>query len=666
MNVSTTGENVVADILIVTTTDPSVLQKGLVWFREHQNQIKDALGKEGFWQDHALLLRSGESYKLSEILRTLDEFGYEKTALITSPGEFSLWGGVLGIAPINEASIFHIDFLGNTVERITQEPLVQKTKNPLRDLERKLNKESLKNLREGEYLVHLDHGIGKFVGIEESNVSRVSEMSEDRGFREEKYYVLEYAENDKLYVPFGLERKLSRYLGFQEPKISRLGTPLWERTKRKVKEDTIIFATQLLEIYAKREIAERPPYPEDELLEREVAGSFEFEETPDQVSALLEIHEDLSSEKPMDRVICGDVGFGKTEVAIRAAVRVATSGYQVALISPTTILSWQHFGTFTKRLRHLPFRVALLSRIQDRRTQQEILPNIENGTIDIVIGTHRLLSHDVRFKNIGLLIIDEEQKFGVKQKEKFKEMRQGLDILSLSATPIPRTLYLALSALRSLSIITTPPPGRMAVVTYIEPWNEEKMKEAIEKEIARGGQVYFLYNRVETIHLMKEEIERLLPGVSCDIAHGKLDEQHLIETMERFRRGETKVLVATTIIENGLDLANVNTLVVRDATRLGLAQAYQIRGRIGRSNVEAHAYFFHPRRRLGGRALERLTALKEAEALGSGYQVALRDLEIRGAGNILGKEQSGSVRKVGLNLYCQILAETVEELRKPK
>jgi transcription-repair coupling factor (superfamily II helicase) len=501
-------------------------------------------------------------------------------------------------------------------------------------------------------LVHLDHGIGKLTSFPKIF----------QGSTAEDYYILEYAQGDKLHVPIGLERKLSRYIGFVEPKISRLGSPLWQRTKKKIKEEAEKLARELLEIYAKREIATRPPYLAEDEIDFQITSSFRYQETPDQIQAIEDVKKDLENRRPMDRIVCGDVGFGKTEVALRAMIKAVKSGFQVAMICPTTILANQHFQNFKERLKQLPIKVGMLSRLQSKKEQKEIIENLKSGSTDIVVGTHRVLSKDIEFKNLGLFIIDDEQRFGVRQKEKLKKIRASLDVLSLSATPIPRTLYLALSSLKNISLIQTPPAGRLPVRTFISPFKEKVIKKAIENELKRKGQVYYLHNRVETIETAKNFLENLIPKAKFGIAHGRLKEKELIKVMNDFQNRKIDVLVATTIIENGLDLPNVNTLIVADATRLGLAEAYQIRGRIGRSHIQSFSYFFY-----GGHLSEkvemRLETLKEAEELGSGYRIALKDLEIRGAGNILGKEQSGNINQVGLNLYCQMLSESIEKLR---
>lgn len=661
-------------VLIVGIT-PYFLERENFWFEKNLNKILEARKTQTFFQENTIFLEKEEKISLSEVLRKLDEMGYEKVWQVSEIGEFSHRGGILDIFPINLNFALRIEFFGNRIENIEKLRVEIKDEKLAKEvLKKKLKSQKLfsdlKRLKPGEYLVHLDHGIGKFLSVDQLFLDG----------KKRNYYVLEYAEGDKLYVPFGLERKLSRYIGFAEPKISRLGSPFWQKTKKRVKKETEKLAKELLEIYAKREVATRPPYlPEDEI-DRQLAESFPYEETPDQSQTIEEIKRDLEKTKPMDRIVCGDVGFGKTEIALRAMVRAVNYGYQSAMICPTTILAHQHFQNFKERLKNLPIEVAMLSRFQSKKEQERIIEGLKKGKIDIVVGTHRLLSKDIEEwlqkkeceeknnlkKGLGLLVIDDEHKFGVRQKEKFKKLRASLDVLSLSATPIPRTLYMALSSLKEISLIQTPPLGRQPVKTFILPFSEKTIKKAMEEEIKRGGQVYYLHNRIETIEVVKKFLEKLkwsiqLPKIA--IAHGRLKERELIEIMRNFQEKKIDLLVATTIIENGLDLPNVNTLIVADATRLGLAQAYQIRGRIGRGHIQAFAYFLYPSK-LTEKAKMRLEALKEAEELGSGYKIALKDLEIRGAGNILGKEQSGSINQVGLNLYCQMLAEAIEKLKK--
>ena len=644
--------NTAENVLICSIT-PYFLEKGHLWFGKNLNRILEARKTQTFFEDNTLYLGKNRKFNLSEVLRKLDEMGYEKVLEIRDPGEFSQRGGVLDVFPINQNQAVRFEFLGNKIEEIFELPVRVENEETAKEILKKRLKSQklfsdLKGLKEGDYLVHLDHGIGIY--------------KEQRAINNEQYYVLDYAQDDKLYVPLGLERKLSRYVGFVEPKVSRLGSLAWQRTKRKIKEETEKLAKELLEIYAKREIATRPPYSPDKELDWQITAGFKYEETPDQIQTIEDIKNDLEKQEPMDRIVCGDVGFGKTEVALRTMAWAVNNSYQVAMICPTTILANQHFQNFKERLKDLPIKIALLSRLQSKKEQKEIIENIKKGLTNVIIGTHRILSSDVEFKNLGLLIIDDEQRFGVKQKEKLRQIRSSLDVLSLSATPIPRTLYLALSSLKKISLIRTPPAGRLPIKTQISPFREKIIRKAIEEEIKRGGQIYYLHNRVETIGKIKDFLERLIPQARFGIVHGRLKEKELMKAMIGFQKKETDVLVATTIIENGLDLPNVNTLIVADATRLGLSEAYQIRGRIGRSHIQAHAYFFYSNR-LSEKAKMRLNALKAAEELGSGYKIALKDLEIRGAGNILGKEQSGNINQVGLNLYCQMLSESIEKLK---
>jgi transcription-repair coupling factor (superfamily II helicase) len=639
--------------VLICSITPYFLEKGNFWFEENIKKILKLRKTQSFFEDNTLFLERKQSCNLSQLLRKLDEMGYEKVLQVSEPGEFSQKGGTINIFPINSNWAIRLEFLGNEIESIERLSLEVKDEKESKELLKKKLKSQklysdLKGLKAGDYLVHLDHGVGIF--------------SKQQTVKNEQYYIVNYAQGDKLYVPFGLERKLSRYVGFTEPKISKLGSLLWQRTKKRVREETEKLAKELLEIYAKREVVTRPPYSPDKEVDNYLASGFQYEETPDQIQTIEEIKEDLEKKEPMDRIVCGDVGFGKTEVALRTMVMAVRSGYQATMVCPTTILANQHFQNFKVRLENLPIKIALLSRLQSKKEQKEIIENLRNGKTDIVVGTHRILSDDVEFKNLGLLVIDDEQRFGVRQKEKLKKIRSALDVLSLSATPIPRTLYLALSSLKDISLIQTPPIGKLPVKTTISPWNEKIIKDAIEKELKRKGQVYYLHNRVETIETTRRLLKDLVPEAKISIAHGRLKEKELVRVMEDFQNRKIDILVATTIIENGLDLPNVNTLIVADAARLGLAEAYQIRGRIGRSHIQAFAYFFY-----GGHPSEkaevRLNALKEAQDLGSGYKIALKDLEIRGAGNILGKEQSGNINRIGLNLYCQILSEAIEKLK---
>lgn len=676
--------NLKIDKILIVSITPYFLEKGLSWFTENLNEILRAEKTQAFFQDNISFLESGQSYNFSGVLRKLDEMGYERVFKISDPGEFSQRGGIIEVFPINSECGARLDFLGNKIESIEllENIKIENEKKSKDILNRKLKSQrlfaDLKNLKPGDFLVHLDHGVGKFAGIEKFEISQPSgpkltlpgllapeEPQENEKAETKEYYILEYAGDDKLYVPFGLERKLSRYVGFSNPLISRLGSSLWQKTKGKIKEDVEKLAKELLSIYAQKEVVKRQPYSFDTEMEQQLKSGFLYEETPDQLQAIEDIKGDFKKDRPMDRIVCGDVGFGKTEVAMRASLFAANNNKQTAIITPTTILAHQHFNNFKKRFEYIPVKIALLSRLQKKSEQKKIIKEIKEGRIDIVIGTHRVLSNDIEFKNIQLLIIDDEQKFGVKQKEKLRKIKPGIDILSLSATPIPRTVYLALSSLKNISLMQTPPQGRTSVKTKISLYNKNEIKKAIEFELERNGQVYFLHNRIESIAKARHGLEKLLNSkkAKTDFIHGRMGEKQLVKKIEQFQKGETNILIATTIIENGIDLPRVNTIIIEDATRLGLAQAYQIRGRVGRSDTKGFAYLFYEKSSLTPLAKERLKALKEAEELGSGYRIAIKDLELRGAGNILGKQQSGSINKIGLNLYSQMLAEAVEKFK---
>ncbi len=511
-------------------------------------------------------------------------------------------------------------------------------------------------IRPGDYVVHIDHGVARFKGMTRNVVEGIAK----------EYFVLEYAEGDKLYVPIETAEKINKYIGLAHPKLHRLSGGQWYQITRKIKEEAKLLAHDLLKLYARRNASNAKPFSQKTKEEFSLEQSFAFEETPDQLRAIADVDSDLSKERPMDRLICGDVGFGKTEVAIRAAFKAVMNKRQVALLSPTTILTQQHYDTFSERLKQFPVKIAILSRFASDSEEQKTIQGLATGDVDIVIGTHRLLSPDIRFKNLGLIIIDEEQRFGVQHKEKLKTLRTEAPVLTLTATPIPRTLNIALSGIRDVSIIETPPEGRLPIETVIERQDTNLVVKAIRAELSRKGQVYYLYNNVETIEFAAQELSKLVPEAKIGIAHGKLSEKHLAQAMRDFDTAKTNILVCSTIIENGLDLPNVNTLIVEQATKFGLAQLYQLRGRIGRGFRQAYAYFLYDRKKLTGTAKQRLQALLEAKELGSGFQLALRDLEIRGTGNILGKEQHGKVSAIGLAMYTRLLAQAVQELKTGK
>jgi transcription-repair coupling factor (superfamily II helicase) len=514
---------------------------------------------------------------------------------------------------------------------------------------------ALADLVPGSYVVHVDHGVARFTGT-----THMGDNGEDK-----EYLVLEYADNDKLYVPTEHLDRVGAYVGAQDqpPSLTRLGTAEWSRIKERVKGATRELAQELLRLYAARQVAQGHQFTPDTVWQRELEDSFPYEETPDQVRAIEDVKVDMEQSKPMDRLICGDVGYGKTEVALRAAFKTVSDGMQVGLLVPTTVLAQQHYATFTERLSPFPVNVEVLSRFRTAREQQEVIDGLRQGSVDIVIGTHRLLQKDVHFKNLGLVVVDEEQRFGVSHKERLKKLRSEVDVLTLSATPIPRTLHMALSGIRDMSVMHTPPEARLPVKTFVSEYSEDIIKEAILREMERGGQVFFLHNRVRTINQKTAELAELVPEASFLVGHGQMPETELEDVMVAFANGEADVLVCTTIIESGLDMPNVNTLIIDRADRFGLSQLYQLRGRVGRGEHRAYAYLLVPRgRRITRTAEQRIEAILEASELGSGFRIAMRDLEIRGAGNLLGTAQSGQIHSVGLTLYSQLLEEAVNEL----
>ncbi len=510
------------------------------------------------------------------------------------------------------------------------------------------------DLRVGDFVVHEDHGVARFAGFETREVGGVTR----------DYLYLEYRGEDRVYVPTDQLAKLSRYVGAgAEPTLSALGGKRWENMKARARRAASALAGELLNLYAERRTRSGHGFPPDSEWQIAFEQAFPYRETADQADAIEAVKADMEAERPMDRLVCGDVGYGKTEVALRAAVKAASDGKQVMMLAPTTILAQQHFGTFRERLADLPFLVEVVSRLRKPAETKAVLRDFGAGKVDILIGTHRLLSRDVRAKDLGLLIVDEEQRFGVKQKELLRQLKLRVDVLSLSATPIPRTLQMSLAGLRDISVIETPPEGRRPIRTYVGPWDEDLVKRAIEREVDRGGQAFFLHNRIETLHETAERLRALVPEARFVEAHGQMDEGELEASMLRFLRGDGDCLVATTIIESGLDIPSANTLIAERADQLGLAQAYQIRGRIGRSRDRAFAYLLYPSpAALTPEAGARLSTLSDHTELGSGFRIAMRDLDIRGAGNLLGDEQSGHVAAVGFELYCQMIDEATEEM----
>lgn len=513
------------------------------------------------------------------------------------------------------------------------------------------------DLNPGDYVVHMEHGIARYEGL-----AKMSPNGEERD-----YLLLQYNGNDRLYVPVDQLDRITPYVGLgpQTPTLSRLGTVEWSRTKRRVKKSVADLAKELIELYSAREAVKGYAFTPDSNWQREMEDAFPYVETEDQLRAVTDVKRDMEQPRPMDRLICGDVGYGKTEVAVRAAFKAANDGKQVAVLVPTTVLAQQHYNTFQQRLSSFPVEVEMLSRFRSRKEQQEIIQRIKDGKVDIVVGTHRLLQKDVRFKDLGLVIVDEEQRFGVRHKETLKQLRREVDVLTLTATPIPRTLHMALTGVRDMSVIETPPEQRLPIKTYVTAYGDQLVREVVLREMSRGGQIYYVHNRVQSMPHVLRHLQELIPEARITVGHGQMDEGHLERVMMDFVDGKYDILLCTTIIESGLDIPNVNTLIVDDATHFGLAQLYQLRGRVGRSSDRAYAYFLYDETRPVTEAgQQRLETIQEATELGAGFRVAMKDLEIRGAGNLLGPEQHGHVAAVGFDLYTRLLAHAVEEFRE--
>jgi len=518
---------------------------------------------------------------------------------------------------------------------------------------------TLADLRVGDHVVHAIHGIGQYLGLRTETILNATS----------DYLDLKYAGTDRMLVPVHQMHQVTKYSAAEgvSPRLSKMGGADWVRQKTRVSEALAKIAEGLVALYAEREIATGHAFAPDTPWQAELEEAFAYEPTPDQQRAIDEAKADMEQPRPMDRLVCGDVGYGKTEVAIRAAFKAIADQRQVAVLVPTTLLAAQHHRTFATRFAGFPIRVEELSRFKSRKEQQAILRDLADGKVDVVVGTHRLLQKDVVFKNLGLIVVDEEQRFGVMHKERLKQMRASVDVLTLSATPIPRTLQMSLLGVRDLSLIRTAPKNRMSIKTVVVPANDAIVQKAIAFELDRGGQVYYLHNRIESIYGVARALERLVPKARIAIGHGQMSEAELEPVMERFIDGEVDVLVATTIIENGIDIPNVNTIIVNDADRFGLAQLYQLRGRVGRSNHQAYAYLlYQAHKALSEDAKARLEAIREFAQLGSGLQIAMRDLEIRGAGNLLGAAQSGFVASVGFETYCELLAEAIAHRKGAK
>lgn len=585
-----------------------------------------------------VMMLAGNAERMERMRRVLDDYSIETPILL----EGNLQSGF-------ELPSSHLVI-------ITEGEMFSQKQRKARRIDKKVdNAERIKSyteLKVGDYVVHHNHGIGKYVGIGTLEIA---------GIHKDYLHIL-YAGGDKLSVPIEQVDMIQKYVGSEErePKVNKLGGSEWTRAKSKVKASVQDIADDLIKLYAERQTAPGYAFGQDTSYQNEFEAMFPYDETRDQMRAIEEIKKDMEKSQPMDRLLCGDVGYGKTEVAIRAAFKAAMDSKQVAVLVPTTILAQQHYETFRERFAGYPINVQVLSRFRSRKEQNETMKGLKAGTVDVVIGTHRLLSQDIIFKSLGLLIVDEEQRFGVSHKEKLKKLKTNVDVLTLTATPIPRTLHMSMLGVRDLSVIETPPENRFPVQTYVVEYSPALVREAIERELARGGQVYYLYNRVQGIYQMAEQINALVPDARVAVGHGQMSEQELEKTILDFLDGESDVLVSTSIIETGVDIPNVNTLIVHDADKMGLSQLYQLRGRVGRSNRIAYAYFTYQRDKVLTEVAEkRLQSIKEFTELGSGFKIAMRDLSIRGAGNLLGAEQHGFIASVGFDMYSQMLADEI-------
>ncbi len=624
----------------------------------------------------SLKLYLSQNVDIGEICRLLDAFGYQNQNQVLEEGDFSKRGSIVDIYPFSFENPIRIQVDFDKIHSIHsfspqsgknlwqhQIVIILPVKKSLAVKSKSFFEESPINnfleLTKGDFVVHNQYGIGKYLGREKV---KVKDQPQD-------HHILEYAGGDRLFVPFEQSHLIQKYVGFgvASPKLYRLGSKEWFRVKERAKKGTMRLASELLHIQALRTSLPGFTFSKDTDWQGDFEKRFPFKETPDQSKATVEVKTDMESIYPMDRLLCGDVGYGKTEVAMRAAFKAVMDNKQVAILVPTTILAEQHYYNFRQRVKEFPLNVEMLSRFKTKKEQQEIIKGLRQGGVDIVIGTHKLLSSEIKFKNLGLLIIDEEQRFGVKDKEKLKHLRLTVDILTLTATPIPRTLYMSLMGAKDMSVINTPPSNRIPVRTVVTEYDEDLIREAILKELKRSGQVYFLHNRVLDIERVLAKIHRLNTNARIGLAHGQMVSHDLEKIMLSFLKGEIDILVCTTIIESGIDVPNANTLIVNRADTFGLADLHQLRGRVGRFNRQAYAYFLVPKGTdLIGDARKRLEALERYSELGAGFKVAFEDLQIRGAGNLLGVEQHGFIAAVGFDLYCRLLREAVFKLKTIK
>ncbi len=621
----------------------------------------------------SLELFVGQTIEPEVILQHLVSFHYQKAHKTFKEGEFALRGSILDVYPAHFDSPLRIDFEGDRISSIASVNI--KTGKslwrhniviilPLLKESRKVFNADIPltnfvDIQKGDYVVHNHHGIGRFLGIEELDVRQ----------EKKEHLVIEYSEGDKLFVPKHDIHLVQKYVSFQKkpPRLYKLGSNEWKRVRRHIQKQLEKLAAELLHMQAARASLRGYAFCSDTEWQKDFEKNFPYEDTADQKKATADVKSDMESERPMDRLLCGDVGYGKTEVALRAAFKAVMDNKQVAILVPTTILAEQHYYNFSERLKSFPVKVAMLSRFRSPREQKDTVKALQEGAVDIVIGTHRLLSKDIAFKDLGLIIIDEEQRFGVKSKERLKHFRLLADVLTLTATPIPRTLYMALTGAKDISVISTPPQNRIPVETMIAEFDEEMIKEAIERELNRKGQVFFLHNCVEDIEPMAKIIGRLVKDARLAVAHGQMPGRLLEEIMLKFLDGAINVLICTTIIESGIDIPNANTIIINKADRFGLADLHQLRGRVGRFDRQAYAYFIiPPRKTLTPEARSRIEAIEKFNELGAGFHIAFEDLQIRGSGNLLGAEQSGYISTIGFDLYCRLLKESVEHLKQGK
>ena len=624
----------------------------------------------------ALKIYKGQVIDLEETFRALTHLGYNRVGAVTEEGDFSVKGENLFIFPATFEYPIRVELFNDKVEAVKSIDIVSYKAIsehqmvialPIKGMLRKrryrpsrIKKENdpidtFVDIEPSDYVVHTEHGIGKYLGLERL---KTKEGHQD-------HIVIEYKGGDKLYVPFDDLNKVQKYVSFTKrpPKLYRMGSSMWKRSKERAEKSATEVAFDILEIQAKRRAAKGFAYSPDTDWQNILESSFPHKETTDQLKATEEVKRDMENAKPMDRLLCGDVGYGKTEVALRAAFKAVMDNKQVGILVPTTILAEQHYTVFRERMKEFPINIEMLSRFRNKSEQKSVSLGLREGKIDIIIGTHRLLSQDVGFHDLGLLIVDEEQRFGVKQKERLKKMKFTVDVLTLTATPIPRTLYLALMGGRDISAIDTPPLERQPVKTCISQFDERLIKNAIRDEIKRKGQIYFVHNRIHGIEKVCARLKKILPDLKIATGHGRMNEKELEKTMGEFIKGNVDVLVCTSIIESGIDIPNANTIFINRADTFGLADLYQLRGRVGRFNRKAFCYLLVENvETLAGNIQERLYAIKKYEKLGSGFKIAMQDLQMRGAGNILGVEQHGFIASVGFDLYCRLLRGAISEL----